>query len=1001
MAQKILFTLEARDVGVEKALIDVRDKQKAVNNEIREAKKLGNPYEPLVGETIKLRREAQSLREEQRKLNNEFKATTVPKDSLAGLRLEYSRLVDQIKNLSAAERNSNFGQNLIKNAAGVKKEIDGIEQSLGRFTGNVGNYRSAVSGLTGVFGALGVGLGVSGIIDGARSYERLFAILRQGVGSDIEAKGIFAEIKEFARETPFQLEELTGAFVKLQQRGFNPTVAQLGVLGDIATSLNKRVDQLVEAILDAQQGEFERLKEFGIKFKKDGDQLQANFKGQTTTIDNTSDAISKYILSLGKIPGVAGASLAVSKTLDGSLSNLTDNFQQLFAQIGSGGGIIKGFVDGINLVVSGINELLDTPLSEELALQKSEFNALIGVLQDTTTSEAERNRVIAEIKENYPQYIKYVGDDVKGQIDLAKTLAFGNSLFEQRILLQATEEQRTRIVRERIALENELTQALVEQERARSVGGPRGGVIRSEASELRQTENIAAGAERRVLDLRQGIVGLEQQLQDLLATSDATALRTTGKSLSELEAELGKIFGRKEDKSDGGGGGDKLKALAGSIAFLEAEVKKLEERTQNTPVNSGLLPKLIKDLDTAREKLSKAKQDFLALSFFTRTGRELTAPDAPGNEDAPVVTFEPSLLNEDNKKSAKEQAAELRRAIEDRLEAVEFPVEVKFSKEELQAIKDFEKEIEDGRKKDDERRKERDEKAEKERKDRRDAIENAAISSAQSAADAVFDIQKNNLDREQAAKFDALAAQEQQAIDAANGNAVQEAQIRKEFEKKRQELEKQGARERKKISIKEALINTALAITKALTGAPPPFNLILAATAAFAGAAQVAAINAQEFWQGGKVKRMRPGIVREKQNAPRTAHGDTVLAYLKPGEMVLNEQQQRGIAGIAGDDVFSRAGVPGASRSPLPHFATGGVVDFVPQAGFAQAQGSGVVVQATAAFTSQQITEIGRIVGEYVGNAVGSEVKRGIGEGLNDANRRLEREQVLQNQRQG
>jgi hypothetical protein len=355
-----------------------------------------------------------------------------------------------------------------------------------------------------------------------------------------------------------------------------------------------------------------------------------------------------------------------------------------------------------------------------------------------------------------------------------------------------------------------------------------------------------------------------------------------------------------------------------------------------------------------------------------------------------------------NRLSAKEQAAALRKEIEERLDAIEFPVEVKVDKDGQKQLDDLEKQREEGVKRDQERQEQRLKDISEKQRQVEEALTGAAIDSAQNLSNTVFSIKKNQLEREQNERLSALDVEEQKAIEAANGNAAQEALIRKNYEKKRQELEREGARERKKIAIKEALINTALAITKALTGAPPPFNAILAGAAAIAGALQVAEIRSQEFWQGGKVKRLGTGKVRERQNAPRTAHGDTVLAYLKPGEMVLNEPQQAAIAGMAGNDVFERAGVPGVSRSyGIPHFATGGLVDFVPQTGLAQAAQSGLVVSANATFTEAQVSEIGRMIGAAVANTVGREVRTGIGEGLGDANRRLEREQVLNTQRQG
>ena len=117
MSTKILFTFEAEDLGVAKKQDEISDRLKQIRREIEAAKKAGSPYDALLKETQALKREQTELRKRQRELNNEFKATKVPKDSIAGLRLEYSRLISQIENLDRAQRNSTFGEKLISQAA--------------------------------------------------------------------------------------------------------------------------------------------------------------------------------------------------------------------------------------------------------------------------------------------------------------------------------------------------------------------------------------------------------------------------------------------------------------------------------------------------------------------------------------------------------------------------------------------------------------------------------------------------------------------------------------------------------------------------------------------------------------------------------------------------------------------------------------------------------------------------------------------------------------------
>jgi TP901 family phage tail tape measure protein len=70
---------------------------------------------------------------------------------------------------------------------------------------------------------------------------------------------------------------------------------------------------------------------------------------------------------------------------------------------------------------------------------------------------------------------------------------------------------------------------------------------------------------------------------------------------------------------------------------------------------------------------------------------------------------------------------------------------------------------------------------------------------------------------------------------------------------KKEKIRKKYAKEEKKRSIAQALINTALAITSALTTVPFPLGLVMAGVAAAAGGLQVAAITAQPLAKGGIV----------------------------------------------------------------------------------------------------------------------------------------------------
>ena len=153
-------------------------------------------------------------------------------------------------------------------------------------------------------------------------------------GNSKMAKESLAAISKMAKDTVFSIEELTEGYVKMVNRGMRPTQKEMMGMADLAASQGKTFDQLVEAALDAQTGEMERLKEFGIRAKKSGDEVTLSFKGMNQTVKNTPDAIQGAIVAFGTMNGVAGQNKNMMETLNGKTSNLQDTFFQLAAELG-------------------------------------------------------------------------------------------------------------------------------------------------------------------------------------------------------------------------------------------------------------------------------------------------------------------------------------------------------------------------------------------------------------------------------------------------------------------------------------------------------------------------------------------------------------------------------------------------------------------------------------------------------------------------------------------
>jgi hypothetical protein len=245
----------------------------------------------------------------------------------------------------------------------LKSEVDDVNKQVSKGNQNSVKSTNALSGafsnlgktLAGVFAAdmlLSFG---KAVIATTAEFQKMEAVLTTTLGSKSAAKVAMDQIVEFASVTPFQVNELTDAFVKLANRGFKPTMAEMTSLGDLASSTGKSFDQLTEAALDAMTGEFERLKEFGIRAKSEGDKVKFTFKGVTTEVEKTDAAIKDYLISLGNAEGVSGSMAAISETVGGKISNLQDNFSQLQLAIGSSSsGLISSVLELSNIILSDL-----------------------------------------------------------------------------------------------------------------------------------------------------------------------------------------------------------------------------------------------------------------------------------------------------------------------------------------------------------------------------------------------------------------------------------------------------------------------------------------------------------------------------------------------------------------------------------------------------------------------------------------------------------------------
>ena len=235
-------------------------------------------------------------------------------------------------------------------ASKFKQAVKQSEKSVSGFSSNLAKVGGVIAGVFAVDKIMEFG---SAVVETTSTFQRFESVLTNTLGSTSEAQKALDRITEFASQTPFSVSELTDSFVRLANQGFKPTSEEMRKLGDLASSTGKEFVMLAEAIIDAQVGEFERLKEFGIRAEKQGDKVTFTFKNVKTQVDFTSDAIQNYILSLGDLEGVSGAMVGISKTLGGQISNLGDSFDTLKNEIG------EALMPMLTSVIGGFKSLFE------------------------------------------------------------------------------------------------------------------------------------------------------------------------------------------------------------------------------------------------------------------------------------------------------------------------------------------------------------------------------------------------------------------------------------------------------------------------------------------------------------------------------------------------------------------------------------------------------------------------------------------------------------------
>jgi phage tail tape-measure protein len=240
---------------------------------------------------------------------------------------------------------------------GVKNVVGKVQSSLSALRGFASKILSPIGLITGGAGAFGLGLLGKGFVDTASSFEDLELSLTTTLGTMEKAKQAIAFANKEAAASPFTVMEYAEAIRTLSAYGVDYTKT-MTTLGNTAAAMGKPLQMAVEALSDALQGEGERLKEFGIKQRTEGDNLVYTWvdklgKVRETIAKNNPEIIQQVLLGIWneKYKGGMAKFADAWSGLTSTAKSLWDDFKRAVMDSGpfqSIKAVLKGMIDEVN-----------------------------------------------------------------------------------------------------------------------------------------------------------------------------------------------------------------------------------------------------------------------------------------------------------------------------------------------------------------------------------------------------------------------------------------------------------------------------------------------------------------------------------------------------------------------------------------------------------------------------------------------------------------------------
>lgn len=185
------------------------------------------------------------------------------------------------------------------------KQIDKVQGKVARFSAQVNKELKRTVNLRNVALVTALVAIGKGAVDAASQIEVFQRQLMAVTKSSAEATQKLNAIREFARTTPLETEDVVQAYVRLRAVGIDPTTKQMETLGGVALLFNRDMSSMADAFIGMNK---RTLRELGVEIDRTGKKATVSSGNMRIVTEKDSASIRRALLEIweSRFPNAMG-----------------------------------------------------------------------------------------------------------------------------------------------------------------------------------------------------------------------------------------------------------------------------------------------------------------------------------------------------------------------------------------------------------------------------------------------------------------------------------------------------------------------------------------------------------------------------------------------------------------------------------------------------------------------------------------------------------------------